>query len=655
MQLRSIILYSKNGDKRVLDFQLGELNIVTGTSQTGKSALLDIVDFCLGRDEITLPATAIFRTVAWYAVMLQLSDTRVFVARPAPGPNAKSVSNGMIEVGADLNIPEMSDLRVSIDSDTIRQQLGRRIGIGDPSSEAPTRGFAAPLRANLGHAMLLCLQNQDEVALKRALFHRQNDEAHIRTALKTTIPYFLGAVPEDQAARQQELLQARRALRRAQNDLKAAQDLNRDVEARLRSLLSEARVHGLVGEDEALNNDRSAILAALRQAASFQAERSFDDQQQRQRELELGQQASDLRRQLRTVAEERKLLTDLEAEENDYRSAVSRGMSRLSALELVADSGSGEDTCPACGSTMEEPDPTVADMQHTLQELRGQLDAVRATQPRREQALRELDQVAAELRQQLRGIEGALSVLAEERERHAGLLGQAEVQAYVRGRIDAYLAQINTASDGREIHQLETDVAIAQRIVQELEEQLDADDIEARLAHSLGYVNSQMTNHARYLRLEQGDRLVRLDLKKLTVVTDAIDEVTELIRIGSGKNHVGYHLAVHLALHQYFVANGRPVPRFLMLDQPTQPYYPSDMAKRGGKLEDLSGDEDRAAVRRLFRLMYEVTSGLFPNFQMIVSDHADLPDPWFQRCVRYNWRDGKLLIPPSWLDTPSDA
>ncbi|MFB8761135.1 DUF3732 domain-containing protein [Nocardiopsis alba] len=655
MQIRSIILYSQNGDKRVLDFRLGELNIVTGTSQTGKSALLDIVDFCLGRNEITLPATAIFHTVAWYAVMLQLPDTRVFVARPAPRPNAKFVSNGMIEFGADLNIPELPDLRLSADSDTIRQQLGRRIGIGDPHSEAPARGFAAPIRANLGHAMLLCLQNQDEVALKRALFHRQNDEAHIRSALKTTIPYFLGAVPEDQAALRQEFQQARRALRRAQNELKAAQGLNRDVEARLRSLVGEARVHGLIGEDEALDDDRNAILVALRQAASFQTQSSFDDQRQRQQELELRQQAGDLRQQLRSVAEERKLLIDLETEENDYRSAVGRGMSRLTALDLVTDSGSSEDICPACGSEMEEPDPTITDMQRTLQELRGQLESVSATQPRRAQALRELDQVASELRERLRGAEGALSVLAEERERHAGLLGQAETQAYVRGRIDAYLAQINTASDGRELHQLEADVAIAQRIVRELEEQLDNDDIEARLAHSLGYINSEMTNHARYLKLEQGNRLVRLDLKKLTVVTDAIDEVTELIRIGSGKNHVGYHLAVHLALHQYFTANDRPVPRFLMLDQPTQPYYPSDMAKSRGKLEDLSGDEDRAAVKRLFRLMYDVTTSLSPNFQMIVSDHADLPDPWFQQCVRYNWRDGNFLIPPSWLDDSSNA
>src|SRR5690606_17918127 len=103
------------------------------------------------------------------------------------------------------------------------------------------------------------------------------------------------------------------------------------------------------------------------------------------------------------------------------------------------------EVCPVCGNVMEEADPTVAEMQHTLQELREQLDTVQASQPRREHALRELDQAALEMRQQLRGIEGALSVLAEEREQHAGLLGQAETQAYVRGRIDAYLAQIDTA------------------------------------------------------------------------------------------------------------------------------------------------------------------------------------------------------------------
>ncbi|MFE3328865.1 DUF3732 domain-containing protein [Streptomyces sp. NPDC059176] len=621
MQIRSIILYSKSGEKRVLDFRLGELNIVTGTSQTGKSALLDIVDFCLGRDEATLPISPIFNTVAWYAVILQLPDTRVLAARPAPRPGAKSVTNAMFEVGNDLGIPELPDLRVNTDSTQLRQQLGRRLGIGDTRSEPAPGSLLSPLSANLGHAVLLCLQNQDEVASKRALFHRQNERG-IPESLKATIPYFLGAVPEDQAALQQQLTQAKRALRRAENDLRAAQEANQGIEARLESLLGEARVHGLLTDDSVDTSDRTAVITALQQAASFRPTPDNADEEQRRQELLLTEQSSALRRQLRSLAEERQLLNDLETQAAGYTGAVARGMSRLSALNLVPDGFPGEHSCPLCGN---EPDPTVADMHTTLADLRGQLDSVQTVQPRREQALREIEQTATRLREQLRGIEGALSIIAEQRNQQAGLLEQAESQAYTRGRISAYLGQIDTASDSGHLQRLESDVAVARRLVEGLEEQLDTETIDDRLTHGLSYLSGQMTGHARTLRLEHGDRLVRLDLKKLTVVADTLEGITELLRIGSGKNHVGYHVAAHLALHQYFVANTRPVPRFLMLDQPTQPYYPSDMAKQRGRLEDIALDEDRVTVTRLFELMHQVVRELSPNFQMIVSDHADLP------------------------------
>ncbi|MCY0935158.1 DUF3732 domain-containing protein [Streptomyces sp. H34-S4] len=272
-------------------------------------------------------------------------------------------------------------------------------------------------------------------------------------------------------------------------------------------------------------------------------------------------------------------------------------------------------------------------------------------EPRREHALREIEQTAMGLREQLRGIEGALSVIAEQRSEQAGLLGQAEAQAYTRGRISAYLGQISTTTGSGHLQRLQADVAITQQLVQGLEEQLDSEAIDDKLTHSLGYISGKMSSHAKFLKLEHGDGLVRLNLKKLTVVTDTPDGITELLRIGSGKNHVGYHLAAHLALHQYFTANSRPVPRFLMLDQPTQPYYPSDMAKARGRLEDLALDEDRVTVTGLFQLMHQVVTELSPGFQIIVSDHADLPHPWYQDSVRYNWRDGEKLIPTTWLDT----
>ncbi len=48
-------------------------------------------------------------------------------------------------------------------------------------------------------------------------------------------------------------------------------------------------------------------------------------------------------------------------------------------------------------------------------------------------------------------------------------------------------------------------------------------------------------------------------------------------------------------------------------------------------------------------MLFGSTSGTVWNG--FVSDHADLPHPWYQDSVRYNWRGGEKLIPTSWLDT----
>jgi len=83
------------------------------------------------------------------------------------------------------------------------------------------------------------------------------------------------------------------------------------------------------------------------------------------------------------------------------------------------------------------------------------------------------------------------------------------------------------------------------------------------------------------------------------VVTDSSDGPLPLQRIGSAANWIGYHLATHLALHQFFVESGLPVPRFLMIDQPTQAFYPSDTAKNQGTI----ADADRAAVLAMFTVI----------------------------------------------------
>ena len=54
MQIKSIVLYHRDGRVRELNFRIGALNVITGESRTGKSALIDIVDYCLGRSSFNV-------------------------------------------------------------------------------------------------------------------------------------------------------------------------------------------------------------------------------------------------------------------------------------------------------------------------------------------------------------------------------------------------------------------------------------------------------------------------------------------------------------------------------------------------------------------------------------------------------------------------
>ena len=44
--IKSIIIFNKDGDKKVVPLEQG-VNIITGESKTGKSALVEIIDYCL--------------------------------------------------------------------------------------------------------------------------------------------------------------------------------------------------------------------------------------------------------------------------------------------------------------------------------------------------------------------------------------------------------------------------------------------------------------------------------------------------------------------------------------------------------------------------------------------------------------------------------
>ncbi|MCB0213444.1 MAG: DUF3732 domain-containing protein, partial [Anaerolineae bacterium] len=111
IQIKTIVLYNTDGNTRVLDFKLGQVNIITGKSSTGKSAIIEIISYCLGRSTFTIPEGAIRDNAVWYGVLFQLNETQIFIAKPAPANNAASQSQVYYEAGTEIAIPPLAELQ----------------------------------------------------------------------------------------------------------------------------------------------------------------------------------------------------------------------------------------------------------------------------------------------------------------------------------------------------------------------------------------------------------------------------------------------------------------------------------------------------------------------------------------------------------------
>ena len=72
MQIIELVLYGNKGQKRSLPFQTGSVSIITGKSKTGKSAVGDIIEYCLGGKDCNIAEGVVRDNVAWYGLLLQI-------------------------------------------------------------------------------------------------------------------------------------------------------------------------------------------------------------------------------------------------------------------------------------------------------------------------------------------------------------------------------------------------------------------------------------------------------------------------------------------------------------------------------------------------------------------------------------------------------
>jgi hypothetical protein len=156
------------------------------------------------------------------------------------------------------------------------------------------------------------------------------------------------------------------------------------------------------------------------------------------------------------------------------------------------------------------------------------------------------------------------------------------------------------------------------------------------------------------LDAERPNDPIELSVADLTLKVKGAQRDDYLWEIGSGANWLSYHVAVSLALQQFFLESNDVVPGFLVYDQPSQVYFPRRLARSSSDdLDPALPDEDVEAVRKVFSLLARGTTGVRGRFQVIVLDHAG-QDVWNNVAGVHlveEWRGGLKLVPEEWIQS----
>lgn len=636
MQIIELVIYGKNGKRRLLKFNLGTVNIITGKSKSGKSAIGSIIEYCLGNKECNIADGVIREKISWYGLLLQLEDcSRVFVARMNPELGKMSSECCYLETGMAIESPKNADFVSNANLSSIVEFLSKRIGIEDNINIPNDGQTRAQLKTNIRHSLFLCFQNQDEIASKNNLFHNQS-KPFVILAIKDSLKYFLGATSQNALLLDSERKKLKKEYDSNLTVLNNRNNSKKELSIGL-SLLEEAISCGLIEDNLDIDKADFKAIYNLLKSISFIGENNNSDSQS-DKLIDLQDEYRILSQELSQIREKIHEARQFQGYSYGFKEEIQHQKQRLESIGLFEKFHIQNNKCPFCDSQLDTHFPSISAMKESIKQLESDLGNIQREAPRLQEYLNSLVLTYDEIKDKRKIVEFSIQNLYDSDERLERIRELNSKRAVVFGRISLWIERYYNDLDYSKYEKRQKE--ISSRLTQ-IEELLSGEGVKAKIDSASSQIQMDMTKWAEQLELEGKGNPYRIDFGKATVFMDK-DYPISLQKMGSGSNWVGVHIIAIMALHKYFITHNRPVPRFVFLDQPSQVYFPSK--------EKNDANRDSEAVKRIYRFLIDHVSSLDKKMQIIIVDHAYFSDKYFSEHVIENWnKEEDNLVPSDWI------
>lgn len=651
--IRELIIWpdDPNLDPRIISFDPERVSVITGWSGTGKSSIISIIDYVLGAGSSTIPVGIIRETASWYGLALETDVGPMRLAREKP--TSREVSDAYwLQQGEDVSEELPRRPRSNARTERIKQLFDDLSQLSNLDTDPDGKAFSG--RASFRDMAAFNFLPQHIVANPYTMFFKADTSQH-REKLRNVMPLALGILTNEDLVRLHTRRLIRDELRRVEAELKVRREALERWRASATGAFYHAQELGLLPAgplpellDDVIATLRQVVAAGGQTAASAGRVTAAVTRLQalREEEREHDRRIADGRRRLRR-------LRSLRGSVSDYGEVLADQQQRVRGVgwfkeAIVADE------CILCGSESGASRRALEELEGPISELEELTAGATATPPI-------VDREILDIERQLLASEQALVVVRRTRVTAEAVVDTEQGRSQSLENVYRFIGSTEQAL--QMLGEVEGEGGLQGQVLQlraradELDRALDLTRQRERERDIHVSISRGIVRFIKRLEIEGAEGLPSLDQRELNVKfqRDGGHKPEFLWEIGSGENWMAYHLATMFSLHALFIRRGskNPVPTFLVIDQPSQVYFPSDTYKefveKDSAREDVARKEDLERTRQIFSTISYVQSVL-PDLQVIILDHADR-NTWGDLGnvdEVANWRGGDALIPEDW-------
>ena len=650
--VKYIGLIDKKDKIHSVQFTTG-VNIITGKSSTGKSAIIEIFDYCMGSSEFNIPSGVITDNADIYFVILSIKETFLVLARKE--------NDKKIFLKEESNLPDIKmlnkeyfDNKFFISNSDFKVNLGHYFGldINDIDEDKSVSQYTGQKkgRPSVRNIIPYLIQHQNLIANKHSLFYRF-DENEKREQTIDQFKIFAGFVTQEYYILKQNLANSEKQLKKLENEEKSIKNQMEFNRKRIDSLLLEYEVisgNKLFGEASniILSNPANYIDKLVAKDISI----NENNDESVEKILSLEKEYNKLLSQKRELNYKYKNINS----SIDY---AKKYKEELLNNQVIAEASINVATCPFCARETNVITDEANQLEEAINwlniELRKSpylLDSFESDKNNIKEKISIIDEEIESIKNEIEQLKNITKALENNRSLN-------EQALKVKLKIENLLESLVDRKDDN----IEEKIKAIQQEISRYEKLLkDKFNLDKQLEEAEKYINYKMKEIGNKLDFESSYKPINLkfSLTNFDLWHEKENKDKVYLRsMGSGANWLYSHITLFLALHNFFCSLGNKslIPPILFLDQPSQVYFPTSIKDENDEfnidhIEEKKGtdtkDEDLKAVTNLFNRLVSFCkttlkeTGIEP--QIIITDHADrleLDDVDFEDLVNgRRWR-----------------